>query len=76
MKVLDCISLGQMCESLLDGEPVFIIRAQDKAAIAALSAYLEATKTEGGSNTSRTWDARQKFIDWQRDNPKRVKAAD
>ena len=44
MKVLNCMTLGEMCEAALDGEPVFIIRAQDKAAAAAVYAYIEASK--------------------------------
>jgi len=30
MKKIDCLSLGTMCEVLLDGEPVFILRAQGR----------------------------------------------
>lgn len=76
MKVLNCVTLGQMCEAALDGEPVFIIRAQDKAAAAAVYAYIEASKTVGGTNLGRSNDQRARIIEWQNKNPDRVRAAD
>jgi hypothetical protein len=76
MKVLNCLLLGDICEFLLEGEPVFVIRAQDKAAPGALTGYIAESVRLGGANITRATDAQKRIIEWQRLHPKKVKLAD
>lgn len=76
MKVLNCQLLGEMCEFLLDGEPVFIIRAQDKVAMDALVSYHEKSKALGGRNLGRVQAVLNRMLGWQKQHPNRVKLPD
>lgn len=76
MKVINAQTLGDMCEHLLDGEPVFIIRAQDIAAIEGVTGYVLATKKHGGRNVYRSEAQLSRIRNWQLDNPNKVKIAD
>lgn len=76
MKVLNCQALGAMCEAALDGEPVFVIRAQDKASVDAIKAYVRLSHDMGGRNIIRSSEAVNRFQKWQDENPNRVKSAD
>jgi hypothetical protein len=76
VKVLNCQTLGQMCEAALDGEPVFIIRAQDKAAVDAVKAYVRISHEGGGRNIIRSSEMVDRIHQWQLDNPNKVKVAD
>src|ERR1035438_285213 len=53
MKKVDCQVIGQIAEMLLDGEPVFLLRAQDAAAVPTLEHYLQESKKAGGQNQLR-----------------------
>ena len=68
--------LTKLCEYLLDGEPVFIIRAQDAAACPGVDGYIRASRVAGGKNLIRSEEHLARIDTWQRDNPKRIKAAD
>lgn len=68
--------LSKLCEFLLDGEPVFIIRAQDMAATAAVENYIDRSREMGGRNLSRSQTHLKKIEQWRKENPKRLKPAD
>ncbi len=68
--------LTKLCEYLLDGEPIFIIRAQDLAAVNAVREYIKESGQMGGRNLIRCETHRQRIEAWQQANPNRVKAAD
>ena len=68
--------LTEVCEALLDGEPVFIIRAQDEAAPVAIDAYITASRNVGGTNTSRSNAQLQRVMDWRREHKDRIKVPD
>ena len=68
--------LTKLCEYLLDGEPVFIIRAQDAAAPAAVAGYIQDSHASGGANLIRCQRHLDRIVAWQKENPNRVKAAD
>ena len=76
VKILNCMTLGEMCEAALDGEPVFIIRAQDKAALDAVEHYKQDSKLYGGKNLGRTEAQWIRMKEWRESHPDRVKAAD
>lgn len=76
MKKIDCKNLGDMCEFMLDGEPVFIIRAHDAAAVGALVEYKELSKLAGGGNLIRTQASIDRFESWQKAHKDFVRPAD
>lgn len=76
MKVINCRTLGELCEHMLDGEPVFIFRAQDQCSVKALHEYLRIIQEDGGKNTIRTEEDIQRFIAWRDTHPSRVKLPD
>lgn len=76
MKIINCQTLGELCEFMLDGEPVFIIRAQDASALEGLEGYFKATEKNRGKNLGRTRDQMGRIKKWQLLNPARVKVAD
>jgi hypothetical protein len=56
-------------EHVPDGEPVFVIRAQDKAALAALMCYAQVAESIGAKTdfVDRIWDQIiPDFRTWQR----------
>jgi hypothetical protein len=62
-------------EHIPDGEPVFVIRAQDKAATAALMCYAQVAESIGAQQdfVDRIWDQIiPDFRDWQRHNETKV----
>ena len=76
MKKLDCELLGRLCEFLLDGEPVFVIRAQDVAAGNAIADYIATSRDHGGKNLGRAQSHLERVVEWQKENLTRVRAAD
>jgi hypothetical protein len=76
MKTINCKSLSDVCELLLDGEPVFIIRAQDAAAVTGIKANIEESKRTGAQNIIRAEAQLARIIAWQKKNGKKVRAAD
>jgi hypothetical protein len=76
MKIINCQTLGELCEFMLDGEPVFLIRAQDSIAITAVNEYLKFSQRDGGRNTMRTETQLERMREWQKANPKKVKLPD
>lgn len=61
-----------------DDEPIFILRAQDKAAPQTINQYAE-NAIRNGSDSQHAAGARivsGDFRKWQEDNPDKVKAAD
>lgn len=73
MKTINCHTLGEMCTCLLDGEPVFVIRAQDQLSVEILEKYRYAAAITGATNVGRTQDAINTFKKWQSENHDRVK---
>jgi hypothetical protein len=73
---IDSKFLDSLNTFLLDGEPTFTIRAQDKLAVEAVSMYLNAAKESGAHNLGRVKDVLDKIIMWQARNEKRVKLPD
>jgi len=76
MKKVDCQVIGQIAEMLLDGEPVFLLRAQDVASVPTLLRYLEESAKAGGTNQIRCHAQMQRFKAWQLQHKDRVRAAD
>lgn len=76
MKVINCQTLGEVCECMLDGEPVFLIRAQDKLAVEVISTYLETARQEKARNLGRVRDVLAKVVMWQSQNANKVKIPD
>jgi hypothetical protein len=76
MKMIDCRSLSQICEFMLDGEPCFLIRAQDIVSIPALEHYYQLAFDADGKNLSRVREVKNRFREWQEQNPSRVKKPD
>jgi hypothetical protein len=76
MKVINCQTLGDLCEFMLDGEPVFLIRAHDIAAEPAIKQYIEESTTLGGRNIGRSIDQLTRIRKWQKENPHKVRVAD
>jgi hypothetical protein len=76
MKVVDCRTLSQVCELMLDGEPCFLIRAQDKISLQALEHYYDLAFNAQGKNLSRVREVKDRFRQWQKENPKKVKVPD
>lgn len=76
MKVINCQTLGDMCEFMLDGEPVFLIRAQDKFAAEIVADYYVKSQTRGGKNTGRVKQQLDKITEWQKANEFKVKLPD
>ena len=76
MKTLNCCTLGEMCEFLLDGEPCFVIRAKDVIAKDVIGTYIEKSYQAGGKNTIRAGHHLERIIAWQKLNPDKVKVPD
>jgi len=76
MKIINCQTLSELCEFLLDGEPCFVFRAQDKVSVPGLEAYAALIHNAQAKNQIRTHEDIKRFVDWQSANPKRVKVPD
>ncbi len=76
MKIINCQTLGELCEYMLDGEPVFLIRSQDISALEAVSEYIRISSINGGKNIIRAHDQLSKIKEWRDSNPKKVRVAD
>jgi hypothetical protein len=76
VKIVDCRTLSQICELMLDGEPCFLIRAQDTVSVKSLMAYIQYGESVGANNLTRAREVLHRFEDWQKSNPHRVKKAD
>jgi hypothetical protein len=62
---------------LHDGEPVFVVRAQDVLSIPAIVQYAALAKAIGQDELCRQVQAAAlEFADWQRDNPGMTKVPD
>ena len=68
--------LTKLCEYLLDGEPMFIIRARDVACVATVSDYVGETKRRGGNNASRSLAKLDDIIKWQAGHMNKLRPAD
>jgi hypothetical protein len=69
--------LTRICEAMLPaGEPVFIIRAQDRVAVRAIEEYLVLAGAHQSKNLSRARKQRDRVGKWQEQYPHRVKVAD
>jgi len=68
--------LTKLCETLLDGEPVFIIRAKDIVAPEGVEGYIESSKKAGGLNIIRCRRQLDRIKAWQEQNRNRVKTPD
>ena len=69
----NCQNLGELCKAILDGEPVFIIRAQDDAALDGVQGYLDVCEL---SIEDRVRSAMKEIKEWQEQNKDKVKKAD
>lgn len=76
MKVLNCQSLGDICKLMLDGEPVFLIRAQDKLALETLSNYFLKARESKAANIGRVARIVEDMKKWQEENPGKVRLPD
>lgn len=76
MKVINVHSLTTMCEAILDGEPVFIIRAQDYLSVEIVQNYLNKAIEHEAKNLTRVRDVIAAMIEWRKVNPKKVKIPD
>ena len=79
---LHLMAIVTVCSAARQGEPVFVIRAQDTAAPSAVEAWVEVAMAEsalGVPPAVKLADARAiagSMHRWQRNNPGRVKVAD
>jgi hypothetical protein len=76
MKIVNCLSLGEMCEAGLDGEPVFLIRAKDKLALTTVKYYLQQAIDYNGKNLTRVRTVIAKMEKWEKENPGKMKLPD
>lgn len=76
MKVINCLTLGEICEAALDGEPVFVLRAKDKAILETLEYYRDTSTKLGGKNAYRVNKAIARIVLWQKENVSKMKVAD
>lgn len=76
MKVINCQTLGEICECMLDGEPVFVLRAQDQVALSTLEEYYHRAFDAHAKNLTRVRHAKERFREWQEKNPQKVKVPD
>ena len=74
----NCEKLGRFCSIVLDGEPVFIIRARDKFATNIVKEYLNTTKENKVSKTviDRVTTALQSINKWRKENRSQIKIPD
>ncbi len=63
---------------LPEGEPLFLLRAKDKCAMAALKAYVTECQAQGSppDQVESVNKQIQNFRDWQNQNPDTVKVSD
>lgn len=64
-----------MVEHILD-EPVYIIRAQDIAAIQGIEANIQASEKAGGVNLIRAKAQLSRIKSWQKKYPGKVRPSD
>lgn len=76
LKIINIVTLSEMCEAALDGEPVFIIRAKDLLAEDTLIDYQNRAIAKGSTNRSRVSTVKEKFAKWRRENPGKMKLPD
>ena len=55
-----------------EGEPVFIIRGQDVAAVEAISSYFDIAATRGASIEQSRERTLSTFVAWQDHNPTKI----
>jgi hypothetical protein len=73
----NCHTLGDICQQLLNGEPVFIIRAQDKLSVDAISGYKSLVWKKNIRNiVKRINDSIREFREWRKNNKNRVRLPD
>jgi len=70
---INCTNLGELCKELLNGEPVFILRAQDENALDTIDTYLSFCPTE---IEDRVKEAMTDIEEWQKQNKDKVKRPD
>ena len=76
MKIINCQTLGELCEFMLDREPCFLLRAQDMFSVPAVQFYMKHAEKNGGKNTIRTKDQLDKMVAWRTNNLLKVKIPD
>jgi len=76
MRKLDCTLLSEMGTYLLEGEPVFVLRAQDRLAMDVLHEYLKLGQAMGAKNMGRVRAVHTRFAQWRDANPGRMKVPD
>jgi hypothetical protein len=74
----NCHNLGELCQQLLDGEPVFILRAQDKLSLQKIKDYKSNASKNKASKTvlARVKQAIDEFSNWRKNNKEKVKLPD
>jgi len=65
-----------MCEHMLDGEPVFLIRAQDILALEIVEKYYNLADVNKTRNLGRVRSVMKKMQEWRNENRDRVKVPD
>jgi len=68
--------LDSLCEFLLEGEPVFVVRAQDKLIQDIITDYHRRAMAAGAKNLSRVQRKLDVIRKWQEENSNRVKLPD
>lgn len=76
LKYVNVHLLTEVVKLLLNGEPVFIIRAQDRLAAGAVASYLDSAMAVGARNQERVAEALREIKLWQQANRNRVKLPD
>lgn len=77
-ETFNCQNLGDICQQLLNGEPVFIIRAQDRLAPEIIRQYktMATTKKVVKSVIERVRKAISEINEWRKNNKERIKLPD
>lgn len=76
MKIVNCVSLGEMCEAALDGEPIFLLRAKDNLALDIVEEYYNRADVNKATNLSRVRNVINKMSEWRKANPNKCKNPD
>lgn len=76
LQKIDVVFLNVLCKFLLGGEPVFIMRAQDKLTMDRVRDYQKAAIAVGATNTGRVQTSIDNITEWQKNNPDKMKFPD
>lgn len=66
------------CKAKYEGEPTFTLVGRDKLALHAIKRWMEAAADEGvnAAKIDKSIEDYNKFVQWQMDNPDKVKLPD